>query len=285
MQKPDSNNDYPAARKDDLEPFIDDLRQYFPTREEVLAEARQQVHQQSRRRQQMLGSLALLLVAAVGLGVLDPAWQTRTLVTRAGELRILDLPDGSQVAMNSGTRLNVEKRLRSRRFELLAGEATFTVEPGWRPFIVRSQGVDVLDIGTVFNLYRHPDGLRISVLEGEVEISNEQGKRRLTENQQVQASRWQIGPTRAFDPRAIQAWQQGVLYFDGTPLHQVVEELQRHASRPLRLIADETTRNLRLSGEYAIAGGMDALLETLTLVMPLEIRQELDGSILLTQKH
>lgn len=110
-------------------------------------------------------SLLSLLVAG-SLWWLDPAWHTEQVRVAVGAQRELVLADGSQVLLDSGSRLQIERHLRSRQLELLEGQARFTVVHADAPFIVHSQGVRVRDIGTVFDVRSDVRGVRVGVLEG-----------------------------------------------------------------------------------------------------------------------
>lgn len=232
-------------------------------------------------RWQLLGCLLGLLLIGAGIWVFDPAWKTETLQTRIGQQAAFQLPDGSHARLNSGTQLRVEQRLRSRQVELLAGEAIFTTEPGEPPFILRSQGVSVKTTEAMVNVRRNPDGLLISVLEGRVQVDNTYGQRHLVGGQQVQADTLSVGETRTFDPRPVEAWQQGRLLFDGLPLQEVIAELQRYYPGPLRLEVGERTRSLRISAEYDLDLGALLIMQALAEELALEYRPDPDGGITL----
>jgi transmembrane sensor len=78
-------------------------------------------------------------------------------VTGVGEQRVLKLPDGSIVTLNTRSRVTVRYNDNERRVELADGEAHFDVQPdAERPFRVISGGAAVQAIGTQFNVRRAP---------------------------------------------------------------------------------------------------------------------------------
>ncbi|MDG9930742.1 MULTISPECIES: FecR domain-containing protein [unclassified Pseudomonas] len=270
-------DDTPA---DPLAPFEQALRARVPSREALLAEAKAQTARQRRRKQALGGGLSVLLLAT-GLWLADPAWQREDVRTAAGGRDSLTLVDGSRVVVNGATHLRVERRLRSRQVELVEGEATFTVEHGPTPFIVRSQGVDVLDIGTVFNVRSDSRGVAVAVVEGAVEVSaGASPSRRLGGGQQVLARAGALGDTERVDPARATAWQQGKLRFDGTPLSEVIVDIQRYRQAPVRL-ADPRLGALRVSGEYDSAA-IESLIDLLPAILPVRLSRAGDGSVVMS---
>ncbi|MGH8447147.1 MAG: hypothetical protein ACREVL_17905, partial [Solimonas sp.] len=69
----------------------------------------------------------------------------------------------------------------------------------------------------------------------------------------------------------------GRLVFDRTPLREVLAELQRYRTAPLRL-ADAQIGGLRVSGVFAVDRG-DALLDLLPRILPVTVERAADGSV------
>lgn len=268
-----------AQRRDGvLAPFEDALRERFPSRADLLAEAQAQT---LRRRSMRRIATPLLLAAAVGgLWWADPAWRTEEIRTAIGERTQWSMRDGSTLALNTGSVLKVETRLRSRRFVLEQGEAAFRVAHGWRPFIVRAGNVSVRDIGTVFNVRRQRAGAEVTVLEGAVEVGAPGvPTRTLTAAQSLSAGR-QDGDApsiRTVDVSRVGAWQEGRLVFDATPLAVALAEIGRYRQAPIAL-ADAQTGRLRLSGAFDV-NGIEQLIDLLPQVLPVSVARQPDGSV------
>jgi len=81
-----------------------------------------------------------------------------------GELRDLVLPDQTQVRLNADSRLRVRMGWFSRKVELLQGEATFDIARDRRSFEVQVNGLQIRDIGTVFDVSRRLQSTRIGVV-------------------------------------------------------------------------------------------------------------------------
>lgn len=266
-----------GAGHDPVAPFADALRERFPSREALLAEARAQTR--TRRRRLAGAGSALVAVLAAALWWIDPVLERSALHAGIGQQARATLADGSEVVLNTATDLRIERRLRSHRLKLERGEAAFRVAHGWRGFVVESGAVEVHDIGTAFNVRQRAAGVEVTVLEGAVEVREPLSAPRVLRTGQAllagTADRAQ--PIRAVDPSSAAAWQSGRLVFDGAPLSAVVAELQRFRAAPLRL-ADEAAGRQRLSGAYDIAG-LEALIDTLPRALPVKVRRLPGGEV------
>lgn len=280
----DKRENKPQA--DPLDAFSEALRARVASREALLAEGKAMTAHRRKAAKAAKASLLSLLLAG-GLWWVDPAWQTEHVQVAVGathELVLADgsqvLADGSQVLLDSGSRLLIERRLRSRQLELVEGQARFTVVHADAPFIVRSQGVRVRDIGTVFDVRSDARGVRVGVQEGAVEVGSAHGAvQQLTAGQQLLAVAGELGAVQAVQPSAMAAWSSSVLRFDGTPLRDAIVDLQRYSEVPLRL-ADERTGSLRLSGEFD-SRQMRALLEHLPAVLPVTVVRGAEGGLVI----
>ena len=267
------------AQADPLEAFSEALRERVASREALLAEGKAMTARRRKAGKAAKASLLSLLLAG-SLWWLDPAWHTEQVRVAVGAQRELVLADGSQVLLDSGSRLQIERHLRSRQLELFEGQARFTVVHADAPFIVHSQGVRVRDIGTVFDVRSDVRGVRVGVLEGAVEVGIGHGAvQPLRAGQQLFAAAGELGEVQAVASGAMEAWRSSVLRFDGTPLRDAIVDLQRYSEVPLQL-ADERTRGLRLSGEFD-SRQVRALLEQLPAVLPVTVVRAADGGLVI----
>lgn len=94
--------------------------------------------------------------------------------TRLGSKSKVQLPDGTVVVLNSGSRLTYDQAFNGTLREVhLVGEAFFDVaKDKGRPFIIHTNTVDVKVLGTVFNLRAYPDEqtTETSLIHGSVEV-------------------------------------------------------------------------------------------------------------------
>src|SRR5882757_6092785 len=90
--------------------------------------------------------------------------------TGVGEIRQVPLSDGSVVAINTQSTLEVAMHPDMREITLARGEAWFRVaHDKRRPFIVSAGRIRVRAVGTAFSVRRHDDGADVQVTEGVIE--------------------------------------------------------------------------------------------------------------------
>jgi uncharacterized protein (TIGR03435 family) len=117
--------------------------------------------------------LALAAAAAVILAVATVPW-TGDDVVRAGDAgRMLTLDDGSQVEMGAQTELSIERAADGIGIRLLAGDIIVNAakQRGGHLY-VHTKDMTVAVVGTVFLVNAGPDGSRVAVIEGEVQVQD-----------------------------------------------------------------------------------------------------------------
>jgi transmembrane sensor len=211
-----------------------------------------------RWRQPLLATAALALAV---LGVFALSSRAPTYSTLIGEQRTVVLPDGSTMALNTGTKVEVRYTAQRRTLHLLHGEALFHVaHDARRPFIVHNSAGTVRAVGTRFNVLADETGaITVSVLEGRVAVTPGSKARRpkpalLDAGESVACTSdgalaaplaGQASFTR------IAAWREGKLRFDAWPLEQAVREYNRYAEQPVILDA-VTDHGVLVSGVFRI---------------------------------
>ncbi|MEO6721849.1 MAG: FecR domain-containing protein [Ferruginibacter sp.] len=92
-----------------------------------------------------------------------------------GERKNLQLPDGSDVTLNAGSKIEINESFGvSSRDVYLEGEAFFDVKHNAKlPFIVHTPAMDVKAVGTAFNVkaYRNEKLTETSLIRGLVEVT------------------------------------------------------------------------------------------------------------------
>ena len=86
-------------------------------------------------------------------------------------MQAVRLADGTQVELNTNTRLHADVNGLSRTVMLDSGEAYFdVVHDAKRPFTVYAGNRRITDIGTKFSVFRDGDDVRVTVREGKVRV-------------------------------------------------------------------------------------------------------------------
>lgn len=125
-----------------------------------------------RLRAAFASAATLLLAVAVGWFLFyDP--DTTRYTTAVGEIETITLADGSQVTLSGASTIVAHITEQARRVELTEGRAYFDVAADeQRDFRVRAAATEIRVVGTQFDVNKSPDGVRVSVTEGRVEIAD-----------------------------------------------------------------------------------------------------------------
>lgn len=227
------------------------------------------------------------LAASVGVAALGLGWRwhyqheyhRQDLQTALGERRQLELPDGSRLELNGGTRLGVRFGADQRQVVLEAGEVMFNVaHDSTRPFVVETAQGTVTVTGTRFDVRLDPGQTRVAVEQGAVRVQGASGSlAQLTAGLGSHiGAQGQVAEPYPVNAAALTAWRQGKLVFDDATLAEVVAEVSRYRTQPLR-VAPGKVAGLRLSSTFNI-DDTDALLRALPSILPVAIKAHPDGS-------
>lgn len=237
------------------------------------------------RRKSLASLLGLGAIGVLGAGGAWRYWRERAeawqaaFATPRGQRLNQPLPDGSTLALDAQTRVEVAFDARRRAVRLWQGAAFFAVatDPG-RPFVVEAGGVTVTVLGTRFGVEMEPgDSVLVQVESGRVRV--ERGGQvlaeALTAGQGLRVPAGEGAARPASGPAA--PWREGRLHFDATPLADAVQRLARYTSLDLR--ADARAASLRVSGSVEIAHAQD-WLQALPAALPVRVVRLPGGGVL-----
>lgn len=152
-------------------------------------------------------------------------------IPRKGQYQ-LTLPDGTKVWLNAETSLRYPIVFNgAERLVELEGEAYFEVVNNVKqPFVVKSGDQRLQVLGTKFNVHAYPDekDITTTLVSGKVELSSS-----LTlKSQMLEPNQQSILQNRVFevdnvDATIYTAWKDGSFRFKGTPLSEVLNQLER----------------------------------------------------------
>lgn len=183
-------------------------------------------------------ALVLLMLLWRNLDILHPATTLVVENTQINHIQKLELPDGSRVWLNHGSKLSYSSSFRdSVRLVELDGEAFFEVQKDpQHPFIVKTNQIRTRVLGTSFNIkaYTTEDLITVALVEGkvQVEIVSESDTTlkyvALAPGGQLYFNKTaEIYATNNFASDAPYAWKNNIIYFDGADVRTVTETLQR----------------------------------------------------------
>lgn len=155
-------------------------------------------------------------------------------VPRGGEYQ-LELADGTKVYVNSESRLRYPTQFsEDERIVLLEGEAYFDVSKDQnRPFIVKTQGVDVRVLGTEFNVssYNDEDEICTTLVEGSVVVmdSKDQVKNVILKPgyQAVYAKSEKDLDSEKVNTDLYTSWKDGKFMFERSQLSDIMNKVSR----------------------------------------------------------
>lgn len=178
----------------------------------------------------------IALVIAVGITLTQPT----SVFVPYGEQLTHQLPDGSTVLLNSGTRIEYSRNFgeSSRELTLQEGEIFLDVEHNSAPFVVETFDAQASVLGTSFNIRSWPDELNaatdVTVESGQVQVAPQGGADLaviLTAGQsariQPAGQRPLVVTQRAEASMENYAWVDGGFKFSDQPLGKVVQEIER----------------------------------------------------------
>lgn len=202
----------------------------------ALAQAKSARMPALRRRAFLGGSMAASVAAAAYLAMRPPLnlWPSAYELaadyrTKTGERRQIAIENGVSIDLNTRTSLNIRRQGDEQRVELVSGEAAITVtQKLLQPLIVSSAGGLIHASDVQFDV--RCDGLRTTVTchRGSLGIDYSGQSVLLGEGRQISYADAGFGSERIIDPTVVMAWREGHLVFRGTPLSEVIEEVNRY---------------------------------------------------------
>jgi len=152
--------------------------------------------------------------------------------TPKGNIKNIQLPDGSTVWLNSGSILKFPEHFgKTRELELLDGEAYFDVKHADQsPFTVYYGHLHARVLGTAFNVkfYKSISDVRLSVTRGRVEVGNRSSSFGvITLGKEViydqKAGTHQV---RVIDAEKVAAWKSNEINLYSIPFDELVMRLE-----------------------------------------------------------
>ncbi len=153
----------------------------------------------------------------------------------SGQKMKIFLPDGSTVWLNAESTITYPERFDDEyRVVSLKGEGFFEVKKNpLKPFIVRTENMNVTVLGTTFNVRNYQN-------EGKTDVALETGKV-MIETDGSKDSKYILSPGEGVsmnkksgrtykyevDPKAAYQWKDGVIYFDKANFDEVINKLSR----------------------------------------------------------
>ncbi len=219
-----------------------------------------------------VGRWAAVFAVAIFAGLLYWAGQSapeiEAVYAKAGEIRVLELSDGTRVRLMENSKLTFNALSAGEpfnRYVVLTGKALFDVQPGEQPFIVETATAQTRVLGTTFGVETSADGTSVVLVEGKVQFSGVQRPDQHVMLKPGEMSRVNdAGPPS--EPVAVAVadalkWTR-LFVFRGTPVKEVAAQLSAHYHTPVTV--DPALANERFHGTYEQNWTLDYILNTLS---------------------
>ena len=198
---------------------------------------------------------AAAILVAVGFLALRQTSNTIEARTAMGEIRQVPLTDGSAIALDTNSRVEINYQPAVRKVRLQSGEAIFSVaKDAKRPFLVQAGDVRVKAVGTEFLVRRTASGEQVIVIHGAVDVWRETASPsavvRLDAGYGSTSTAHELSQPQALSAAAIERatlWRTGYLEFDGQSLRDAATDFNQYNKQVIEV------SDARLAGE-AVAG-------------------------------
>jgi transmembrane sensor len=213
------------------------------------------------------GFAALLLAVALPRWLSAPADPVgSTYMTNAGQQQTVTLTDGSSILLDTDSEVVVRYSDRTRRVDLLRGQAQFSVHGNhaW-PFVVHAGSGTVTAVGTQFQVRLDDRVTDVALLQGKLAIAAEAQDGGTQDAALVGGqglsydADGQITPVHAVDMEQAHGWTRGQLFVHNWRLADLVAEMNRYSSSKLQL-TDPSLKNIRISGVFRTSDQQTLLL-------------------------
>ena len=240
--------------------------------------------------------------------------------TVTGLQQTVYLPDKTTVYLDSDTEIRTCYSEKMRRIELIKGRALFSVtHDSLRPFVVGAGKVNILAVGTKFNVYKQKENkVLVAVTEGRVRVSENgaqvsdpekliqmlethRHKTPYQAEQQVNRSSFSSGTLvdagqeivvdhkksnyliRPIETGSVAEWRNGRLIFRDTPLEEVIDEINRYLDNKI-VIGDYRLRQLPVSIIFQIRD-RDFFLKAIEKSLPITSKRTFDNQTVIMYRE
>ncbi len=236
------------------------------TNAQILAKKKAHIIQEKPKARYVQRSVAAILFCILSVG----AWQyygkpVPDYYAKIGEVLQITLPDGSLVALDSGSQLALNFDEYHRQVTLLSGRAYFTVAPitqtDKRPFQVQAKNGVTQALGTEFSVDEKGEQVNVNVYQHSVKVVLTSGEELVVNAGDSTRYQQKIWPATSFDHQHSVAWREGQIIFHQRTLDEVVDEINRYRSKPIILLSSQNTQ--KISGVFQI-NAIDSALSNLS---------------------
>lgn len=198
----------------------------------------------------------------------------------------ITLTDGSRAILDGDSAISIHYSETGRDIALLRGNALFEVRhDAARPFRVTAQDGMVEDVGTVFDVQKNTDHVRVTVSQGLVDVHGSATTGSALRLGAGERTSYAHGHTSAIErgisPDDLAPWAHGDLMLDNATLPDAIRQISRYR-RGAVYVWGNVTRANRISGAFRV-DRPDEALSTIAATAGLSILK-LPGHIMILKK-
>ena len=209
----------------------------------------------------------------------------QTITVPAGQRVNLDLPDGTNVWLNAGTKMQYPiSFMQGKREVILDGEAYFEVAHNEKsPFVVHTHALDVEVLGTKFNVeaYSKRKVFETSLIQGKVRVKspdNEKVSVTLHPNYKTTLKSGKLVVSK-IDDYNVYRWKEGLYCFKNKPFAEIMQDLERYYDLNIQLDKQGIAK-VALTGKFRISDGLDYALRVLQNDVAFSYRRDKDNDVI-----
>jgi transmembrane sensor len=228
----------------------------------------------SLQRRAVLAGLGTFVVLGAGFSGWENAY-AGVYETDVGEQKHVALDDGTQIFLDTDTRIRVRFDATQRSVELDRGRANFRVAPDVkRPFVVRAAGQEIVASRTTFDVRRDGDRISVVLIAGKAALRSATAQRAktpdiLTPGERAVATASDVVRHDKPNLTPLLAWQTGQAIFENEELADAASEMNRYTTMKL-VVGDPTIARLRMSGVYRV-GDNAAFARSVAALLPVTL--------------
>jgi len=226
--------------------------------------------------------------------------------TEIGETSTIQLPDNSELLLNTNSTVKVTYTAKARVIELQRGEIHIDVahDPS-RPLSVLAGGQVIQAVGTAFNVQLNDELVELIVTDGKVLVKEkpiEEFKRLIDTNNTKLASNeisvskdekieLTLGNSSAFETLKVNpieiatklSWRKGKLIFTGESLEEVLVEISRYTKVQFEFEQNSRIKDVEVAGVFK-TGDVTGLLKVLSRNFSIDHEQVSSDKIVLSYR-
>ena len=235
------------------------------------------------RRRALIAGVTGIAAAATGFAV----WQTSyagVYETATGEQKHIVLADGTQVFLDTDTRIHASYDSRTRFVSLERGRCNFNVmESDERPFVVDAATQRIVASRTELDVRRDGDDVCVVMVQGSASVMDKNDRQR-TEIKRGDRLTANAGHILVDRPKLLPllAWQTGQAVFDNDTMSAAVHEMNRYSVVKLE-ISDPAVAHMHISGVYRV-GDNAAFGRSVAALLPVTL-EFANNQVRLTADH